>query len=111
MRRQTTRVATRTIAVSGEPGANEPPWEYRIVPERAGPSGATSTAGRSLSTVGVLLIPPGIKRTPTVLSDRPAVLVAPEGPARSGTILYSHGGSFAPGSPETAMVLVATLVV
>ena len=55
-------------------------------------------------------VPAGIRRTPTELAGRPAVLVEPEGEAREGTILYFHGGSFALGSPETAMVNTAHLV-
>ena len=54
--------------------------------------------------------PAGVRGTPTKLADRPAVLVEPDGDARTGTILYFHGGSFSLGSPETAMVLTAHLV-
>lgn len=56
-------------------------------------------------------VPSGVRRTPTELAGRPAVLVEPEGDHRGGTILYFHGGSSALGSPETAMVLTASLVV
>lgn len=55
-------------------------------------------------------VPAGVRGTPTKLADRPAVLVEPDGDARTGTILYFHGGSFSLGSPETAMVLTAHLV-
>lgn len=55
-------------------------------------------------------VPGGVTRTPTSLGGRPAVLVEPEGDARPGTILYFHGGSFALGSPETAMGTTASLV-
>lgn len=55
-------------------------------------------------------VPAGIRRTPTQLAGRPAVRVEPEKEAREGTILYFHGGSFALGSPETAMVNTAHLV-
>lgn len=55
-------------------------------------------------------VPAGVRRTPTELAGRPAIRVEPEGPARPGTILYFHGGSFALGSPETGMVNTANLV-
>ncbi|MEV4114991.1 alpha/beta hydrolase [Nonomuraea sp. NPDC049695] len=55
-------------------------------------------------------IPDGVRRTPAGLAGRPALLVEPEGDARPGTILYFHGGSFSLGSPQTAMVLTASLV-
>jgi len=67
-----------------------------------------------------------VRRTPTELAGRPALLVEPAvavaGPAgsvasggpvaeaRPGTILYFHGGSFALGSPDTALVNTAGLV-
>jgi monoterpene epsilon-lactone hydrolase len=60
--------------------------------------------------MGAFPVPANVKRTPTELADRPAVLVEPEGDAQPGTILYFHGGSFSLGSPETAMVLTANLV-
>ena len=56
-------------------------------------------------------IPAGVRRGEATLGGRPAVLVEPEGEARPGTILYFHGGSFALGSPETAMAVTANLVV
>jgi monoterpene epsilon-lactone hydrolase len=55
-------------------------------------------------------VPAGVRRTPTELAGRPAVLVEPEQDERPGTILYFHGGSFALGSPETAIALTASLV-
>jgi monoterpene epsilon-lactone hydrolase len=55
-------------------------------------------------------VPADVRRTPTTLGGRPAVLVEPIGHAAPGTILYFHGGSFSLGSPETAMVLTANLV-
>ncbi|MEZ0113497.1 monoterpene epsilon-lactone hydrolase [Catenulispora sp. EB89] len=60
-----------------------------------------------------------VRRTPTELAGRPAILVEPVGSAgsagsarevRPGTILYFHGGSFALGSPDTALVNTAGLV-
>ncbi|MGI5339481.1 alpha/beta hydrolase [Streptomyces sp. CA-181903] len=53
---------------------------------------------------------PEVRTTESVLGERPAVLVEPEGAARPGTILYFHGGSFSLGSPRTAMGLTAGLV-
>ncbi|AHH99002.1 alpha/beta hydrolase [Kutzneria albida] len=55
-------------------------------------------------------VPDEVVQTPTALAGRPAILVEPEATARPGTILYFHGGSFALGSPRTAMVLTANLV-
>lgn len=55
-------------------------------------------------------VPQGPRSTPTTLGGRPALLVDPEGSARPGTVLYFHGGSFALGSPRTAMALTAALV-
>lgn len=52
-----------------------------------------------------------VRRTPTELAGRPALLVEPAGAeARPGTILYFHGGSFALGSPDTGLVNTANLV-
>ncbi|MEV6583626.1 alpha/beta hydrolase [Streptomyces sp. NPDC051582] len=53
---------------------------------------------------------PKVRTSDTVLGERPAVLVEPEGETRPGTILYFHGGSFSLGSPRTAMGLTASLV-
>ncbi|MEV4824359.1 alpha/beta hydrolase [Micromonospora sp. NPDC049274] len=53
---------------------------------------------------------PAARTSELTLGGRPAVLVEPEGEARPGTILYFHGGSFAVGSPRTAMGLTASLV-
>ncbi len=55
-------------------------------------------------------IPAGVRRTPTELAGRPALLVEPEGDAQPGTILYFHGGGNVFGSPETALQLTANLV-
>lgn len=46
----------------------------------------------------------------TVVAGRPALRVEPDGEPRPGTILYFHGGSFALGSPQTALGLTASLV-
>ena len=70
-------------------------------------------------------VPADVRRTPTELGGRPALLVEAAGAAgsgsagsgsasaaeaRPGTILYFHGGSFALGSPDTALVNTAGLV-
>ncbi|WP_394937955.1 alpha/beta hydrolase [Psychromicrobium sp. YIM B11713] len=60
--------------------------------------------------MATMAVPTDVKKTPTTLGDRDAVLVEPEQNARPGTILYFHGGSFLLGSPETAMGLTANLV-
>ncbi len=60
--------------------------------------------------MGSFPIPADVRRTPTEVAGRPALLVEPAGEAEPGTILYFHGGSFSLGSPETAMVLTAGLV-
>lgn len=62
--------------------------------------------------MGTMHVPTGIRTSDTELAGRPAVLVEPtDGPDRAGTILYFHGGSYALGSPRTAMSLPAGLVV
>ncbi|GEC98882.1 hypothetical protein KVA01_10370 [Kocuria varians] len=55
-------------------------------------------------------VPDSVTLTDVELAGRRAVLVEPKGEARPGTILYLHGGSFALGSPGTAMSLTAHLV-
>ena len=62
------------------------------------------------SMMSMFPVPSGVVQTATTLGGRPAVLVEPEGERRPGTLLYFHGGSFALGSPATAMVLTAHLV-
>jgi epsilon-lactone hydrolase len=60
--------------------------------------------------MGLFPVPP-VRASDLTLAGRPAVLVQPEaGVTRPGTILYFHGGSFALGSPRTAMGLTAGLV-
>ncbi|GIF23399.1 acetyl esterase/lipase [Actinoplanes tereljensis] len=62
------------------------------------------------SLMAMFPVPP-VRTSDLTLADRRAVLVEPEeGVARPGTILYFHGGSFALGSPQTAMGLTASLV-
>ncbi|MFT4217014.1 MAG: alpha/beta hydrolase [Micropruina sp.] len=54
---------------------------------------------------------PDVRTSSIELAGRPAVRVEPEGEAKPAKILYFHGGSFALGSPQTAMGLTASLVV
>ena len=61
--------------------------------------------------MATMRVPEGIITSTIELGERPSLLVEPEQPARPGTILYFHGGSFCFGSPETAMSLTANLVV
>lgn len=59
-------------------------------------------------------VPSEVRVGETVLGGVPAALVEALGAgsaAHAGTILYFHGGSYAFGSPETAMGLTASLVV
>jgi monoterpene epsilon-lactone hydrolase len=52
-----------------------------------------------------------VRTTDVTVAGRGALLVEPEaGVTRPGTILYFHGGSFALGSPRTALGLTASLV-
>jgi monoterpene epsilon-lactone hydrolase len=60
--------------------------------------------------MATMAVPTGIRKSPTVVGTVPAVRVDPLEGARRGTILYFHGGSFALGSPETAIGLTANLV-
>lgn len=91
------RDAIRAMLTSDQPsGAGTPTIEQ----ERAG----------FAALMGSFQVPGGVRQTPVDLAGRPAVLVEPEQGARPGTILYFHGGSFALGSPATAMVLTAHLV-
>jgi len=60
--------------------------------------------------MGTFPVSDEVTQVPMELAGRPAVLVEPKAGARSGTILYFHGGSFSLGSPQTAMCLTAQLV-
>jgi epsilon-lactone hydrolase len=56
-------------------------------------------------------VPEGIRVHETSLGGRPALRISPDAAARSGTLLYLHGGSHVVGSPRTALGLTAGLVV
>lgn len=82
----------------------------RQAPTPEGPVTVEQLRSGFAAFMGTLPIPEDVRRTPTTIAGRPAVLVEPQGDNRPGTILYFHGGSFSLGSPETAMVLTANLV-
>lgn len=88
--------------------------ELRSHPQPSGPVPVEDMRAAFAALMANFPVPDGIRQTPTVLGNRPAVLVEPteadDGAAQPGTILYFHGGSFSLGSPETAMVLTAHLV-
>jgi epsilon-lactone hydrolase len=57
------------------------------------------------------IVPAGLRTTETTLGDRPALRIEPGEGARTGTILYFHGGVWVVGSPETALSLTGHLAV
>jgi acetyl esterase/lipase len=82
----------------------------RAAPQASGPTSVDQMRAGFARFMARFPVPSGVVRTATELGGRPAVLVEPLDGARSGTILYFHGGSFSLGSPETAMALTAHLV-
>ncbi len=82
----------------------------RAAPQTSGPVPVERMRAGFAAFMGSFAVPEGVRRTPTEVAGRPAILVEPKGAARPGTILYFHGGSFCLGSPQTAMVLTANLV-
>lgn len=85
--------------------------ELRRAPGPGEPVSIEEARAELAALMGTFAIPSAVRRTPTTLGNRPAVLVEPEGVPNPGTILYFHGGSFSQGSPDTAMALTANLVV
>src|SRR4051812_44830962 len=83
---------------------------FRRAPQGFRPQPVEGMGTSFAAVMATLSGPVGVRTTPTTLADRPAVLVEPERDPRPGTILYFHGGSFALGSPQTAMGLTASLV-
>ena len=81
---------------------------------RNGPKGfvpePVETMRENFAALMALFPVPPVRTSDLTLGGRPAVLVQPAGETRPGTILYFHGGSFALGSPQTAMGLTASLV-
>ncbi|NBD23062.1 alpha/beta hydrolase [Paenibacillus glycinis] len=60
--------------------------------------------------MAAMKVPAGVRTTQTTLGNRPGVIVDPAHDARTGIILYFHGGSYIMGSPYTAMSLTSNLV-
>jgi epsilon-lactone hydrolase len=56
-------------------------------------------------------VPAGAQTRAVAVGGRPALSVEPEQEARTGTILFFHGGAWVLGSPETALGLTTNLVV
>jgi acetyl esterase/lipase len=84
--------------------------ELRQGPQETGEQSVEEMRAGFAAFMSGFPVPEDVRRTTTTIGGRPAVVVEPLGTARPGTILYFHGGSFALGSPETAMVLTAELV-
>jgi monoterpene epsilon-lactone hydrolase len=61
--------------------------------------------------MNALPVPEGVRVREASLGGRPALRISPHAAARSGTLLYLHGGSHVVGSPRTALGLTAGLVV
>ena len=84
--------------------------KLRNEPQTFGPVPVEQLREGFAAFMGTFPVPAGVRRTPTELAGRPALLVEPEGDAQPGTILYFHGGGNVFGSPETALPLTANLV-
>ena len=84
--------------------------KLRKEPQPFGPVPVEQLREGFAAFMGTFPVPAGVRRTPTELAGRPALLVEPEGDAQPGTILYFHGGGNVFGSPETALPLTANLV-
>ena len=82
----------------------------RATPRPPGPISIEGMRRGFAASWEALPIPADVRRTPTELAGRAAVLVESEGATRPGTILYFHGGSFVMGTPDTSMILTANLV-
>jgi epsilon-lactone hydrolase len=83
---------------------------------RRGPQGLKPLPVEQMRTnfaalMALFPIPADVRTSETVLGERPTVLVEPTAAARTACIIrYFHGGSFALGSPQTAMGLTSGLV-
>jgi acetyl esterase/lipase len=82
----------------------------RQVPQRPGPASIEQLRAGFAAFMAGFPVPSDVRRTPTELAGRRAVVVESTVGAQPGTLLYFHGGSFTLGSPETAMTLTANLV-
>lgn len=82
----------------------------RAAPAPDGPQTVDQLRTEFAAMMAAFAVPAGVRQTATELAGVPAVLVEPEASPGAETILYFHGGSFVVGSPQTAMVLTAHLV-
>lgn len=82
----------------------------RKAPKSFAPLPVGQMRGNFAALMAVFAVP-AVRTSDTTLAGRPAVLVEPENhSSHPDAILYFHGGSFALGSPQTAMGLTASLV-
>jgi len=82
----------------------------RAAPQQPGPQPVERMRADFEALMARFPVPAGPRTSPTTLAGRPALRVEPEDAPRPGTLLYLHGGSFALGSPRTALGLTAGLV-
>lgn len=82
----------------------------RRTPKEFKPTSIETMRANFAALMANMHVPANVRRSAVVLGGRPAILVEPEREACQGIILYFHGGSFALGSPETAMSVTANLV-
>src|SRR5690242_19053860 len=64
--------------------------KLREAPRPPGPLPVDRMRAGFAAFMGAFPVPADVRRTPTELAGRPAVLVEPEGDAQPGTILYFH---------------------
>ncbi|BFH59488.1 alpha/beta hydrolase [Paenibacillus azoreducens] len=79
-------------------------------PEPTKPQSVEEMRANFAAMMATMKVPAGVRNAPTTLGNRPGVIVDPAQDARTGIILYFHGGSYIMGSPYTAMSLTANLV-
>ncbi|MBE9913707.1 alpha/beta hydrolase [Paenibacillus donghaensis] len=79
-------------------------------PEPTKPQSIEEMRANFAAMMATMKVPAGVRNAPTTLGNRPGVIVDPAQDARTGIILYFHGGSYIMGSPYTAMSLTANLV-
>ncbi|MBT8162260.1 MULTISPECIES: alpha/beta hydrolase [Arthrobacter] len=78
-------------------------------PQSSGPQLVENMRENFASMMARFAIPPTLIEE-TTLGGRSALRLEPQEQTRAGTILYFHGGSFALGTPQTALGLTASLV-
>jgi monoterpene epsilon-lactone hydrolase len=66
--------------------------KLRKEPQTFGPVPVERLREGFAAFMGTFPVPAGVRRTPTGLAGRPALLVEPQGDAQPGIILYFHGG-------------------